>query len=141
MKLLITLFFIALSFPLFAAPAKPNIIVIITDDMGFSDIGSYGGEIETPHLDKLAAGGVKFSQFNNCAKCEPSLAFDQAAMVDAQLGSRSAQGQRYIQHPAEELFDLTADPLEENDLARDPKHSARIAEMRTRFTEIKTAAK
>ena len=57
-----------------AGPAKPNIIVIITDDMGVSDIGCYGGEINTPNLDKLAAGGVKFSQFYNCAKCEPSRA-------------------------------------------------------------------
>jgi arylsulfatase A-like enzyme len=56
-----------------AAP-KPNIIVIITDDMGFSDIAPYGGEIQTPNLDKLAAGGVKFSQFYNCGKCEPSRA-------------------------------------------------------------------
>ena len=57
-----------------AGASKPNIIVIITDDMGFSDIGPYGGEIKTPNLDKLAAGGVKFSQFYNCAKCEPSRA-------------------------------------------------------------------
>ena len=56
------------------AADKPNIIVIITDDMGFSDIGPYGGEIKTPNLDKLAAGGVKFSQFYNCGKCEPSRA-------------------------------------------------------------------
>ncbi len=62
--------------PLRAAPtsARPNIIVIITDDMGFSDIGPYGGEIATPNLDRLAAGGVKFSQFYNCGKCEPSRA-------------------------------------------------------------------
>ena len=57
-----------------AAAVRPNIIVIITDDMGFSDIGPYGGEIATPNLDKLAAGGVKFSQFYNCAKCEPTRA-------------------------------------------------------------------
>ncbi len=56
------------------APARPNIIVIITDDMGFSDIGCYGGEIETPQIDQLAAGGMKFSQFYNCGKCEPSRA-------------------------------------------------------------------
>ncbi len=57
-----------------AGPSKPNIIVIITDDMGFSDISPYGGEIATPNLEKLAAGGVKFSQFYNCGKCEPSRA-------------------------------------------------------------------
>lgn len=53
---------------------KPNIIVILTDDMGFSDIGPYGGEIATPNLDRLATGGVKFSQFYNCGKCEPTRA-------------------------------------------------------------------
>lgn len=56
------------------AAAKPNIIVIMTDDMGFSDIGCYGGEINTPNIDRLAAGGLKFSQFYNCGKCEPSRA-------------------------------------------------------------------
>ncbi len=60
--------------PLPAAAPKPNIVLIMTDDMGFSDIGCYGGEIETPNLDKLATGGVKFSQFYNCGKCEPSRA-------------------------------------------------------------------
>ena len=59
---------------------QPNIIVILTDDMGFSDIGCYGGEINTPNLDKLAAGGLKFSQFYNCGKCEPS----RAALVTGQ---------------------------------------------------------
>ena len=57
-----------------AADKRPNIILIITDDMGFSDIGCYGGEISTPNIDKLAAGGMKFSQFYNCGKCEPSRA-------------------------------------------------------------------
>ena len=43
--------------------ARPNIIVILVDDMGWSDIGSYGGEIPTPNLDALAARGVRFTQF------------------------------------------------------------------------------
>ena len=46
----------------------------MTDDMGFSDIGCYGGEIDTPNIDALAASGLKFSQFYNCAKCEPTRA-------------------------------------------------------------------
>ena len=58
----------------FAAPAKPNIIVILVDDMGFSDIGCYGSEIPTPNLDKLAAGGVRFTQFYNGARCCPTRA-------------------------------------------------------------------
>ena len=45
--------------------SRPNIILIMTDDMGFSDIGCYGGEIETPNLDMLAKNGVHFSQFYN----------------------------------------------------------------------------
>ncbi len=57
-----------------AEPSRPNIVVIITDDMGFSDLGCYGGEISTPQIDELAASGMKFSQFYNCGKCEPSRA-------------------------------------------------------------------
>ncbi len=52
-----------------AATPRPNVILIITDDMGFSDIGCYGGEIETPNIDALAKKGVKLSQFYNCGKC------------------------------------------------------------------------
>jgi len=57
-----------------AEPKSPNIIVIMSDDMGFSDIGCYGGEISTPNLDALAAGGVRFTQFYNCARCCPTRA-------------------------------------------------------------------
>ena len=53
---------------------RPNIIVILADDMGYSDPGCYGGEIATPHLDRLAAKGVRFSQFYNCARCCPTRA-------------------------------------------------------------------
>ena len=48
-----------------APPSKPNIIVILVDDMGFSDIGCYGSEIPTPNLDKLAGSGLRFTQFYN----------------------------------------------------------------------------
>ena len=53
---------------------KPNIVVILSDDMGFSDLGCYGGEIATPNLDALAANGVRFTQFYNCARCCPTRA-------------------------------------------------------------------
>src|SRR5215510_3832207 len=52
--------------------ARPNIVVILVDDMGWSDIGSYGGEIPTPNLDALAAKVVRFTQFYNTARCSPS---------------------------------------------------------------------
>ena len=56
------------------ATGRPNIIVILVDDMGYSDIGCYGSEIQTPNLDSLAAQGVRFSQFYNCARCCPTRA-------------------------------------------------------------------
>ncbi|MEZ6139030.1 MAG: arylsulfatase [Zavarzinella sp.] len=56
------------------ADDRPNIIVIMSDDMGFSDIGCYGGEIQTPNLDRMAANGVRFTQFYNTARCCPTRA-------------------------------------------------------------------
>ena len=55
----------------FAAPSRPNIVVILADDLGFSDIGCYGSEIPTPNLDKLASDGVRFTQFYNTPRCSP----------------------------------------------------------------------
>ncbi len=55
-------------------PPRPNIIVILSDDIGYSDIGSYGSEIGTPNLDRLAAGGIRFTHFYNTARCSPSRA-------------------------------------------------------------------
>ncbi len=58
-----------------ASPApRPNVVVILADDLGFSDLGCYGGEIETPHLDRLAAGGLQFTQFYNTSRCWPTRA-------------------------------------------------------------------
>ncbi len=55
-------------------PAPPNILIILADDMGYSDAGCYGGEIATPHLDALAKNGLRFTQFYNTARCWPSRA-------------------------------------------------------------------
>lgn len=54
--------------------ARPNIIVVMADDMGFSDLGCYGGEIKTPAIDQLASEGIRFLQFYNCNRCGPSRA-------------------------------------------------------------------
>jgi arylsulfatase A-like enzyme len=54
--------------------ARPNIIFILADDLGYSDLGCYGGEIATPHLDALAQSGLRFTQFYNTARCWPSRA-------------------------------------------------------------------
>lgn len=53
---------------------KPNLVIILADDMGFSDLGCYGGEIQTPNLDALAADGLRFTQFYNTGRCWPSRA-------------------------------------------------------------------
>ena len=77
MKLFVP-FIVLLAFlgsPIRAAEARrPNIIVILSDDVGFSDIGCYGGETATPNLDALAKGGVRFKQFYNTARCCPTRA-------------------------------------------------------------------
>src|SRR5256885_1061128 len=57
-----------------AAPTRPNILIILADDLGWSDLGCYGGEIRTPNLDALAAGGLRFTQFYTSARCCPSRA-------------------------------------------------------------------
>jgi arylsulfatase len=67
---------LALASPVRSAEPKPhpNILFIVADDMGFSDLGCYGGDILTPNLDKLAAEGIRFTQFYNTSRCWPSRA-------------------------------------------------------------------
>jgi arylsulfatase len=57
---------------LLSAAGKPNVMVVLTDDLGYSDIGGYGSEIQTPVLDRLAENGLRFTQFYNTAKCHSS---------------------------------------------------------------------
>ncbi len=56
----------------FSCWAKPNIVILVGDDVGFSDLGAYGSEISTPHLDQLAANGLRFSNFHTTASCSPT---------------------------------------------------------------------
>ncbi|MEI7910058.1 MAG: arylsulfatase [Verrucomicrobiota bacterium] len=85
----------------FAAP-KPNIVVILVDDMGWSDIGCYGGEISTPNLNRLASEGVRFTQFYNTARCCPTRASLLTGLYPHQAGvghmteeHRDAAGKTY----------------------------------------------
>src|SRR5262245_6565465 len=66
--------------------ARPNIVVVLVDDVGFSDIGPYGGEIPTPNLDRLAAGGVRFTQFYNTPRCSPTRAALLTGLYSHQAG-------------------------------------------------------
>jgi arylsulfatase len=79
-------------------PAPPNIILVMADDLGFADLGCYGSEIETPNLDALAAGGLRFTQFYNTAKCHSSrvslltgLYCDQAGSTKLSRGATIAE--------------------------------------------------
>ena len=57
-----------------AEPRRPNVLVILADDLGYSDLGSYGGEIPTPHLDRLAKSGARFEKCTTSARCCPTRA-------------------------------------------------------------------
>ena len=70
----------------------PNIVVIMADDLGFSDLGCYGGEIKTPNLDKLAENGLRFSHFNNTGRCWPSRAALLTGYYPQQIGRDNAPG-------------------------------------------------
>jgi arylsulfatase len=69
-----------------AAADKPNIILILADDMGFSDLGCYGSEIHTPHLDRLAEEGLRFTQFYNLPRCWPTRASLLTGLYSHQTG-------------------------------------------------------
>ncbi len=71
------------------AAERPNIVLIMADDLGFSDLGCYGSEIETPRLDSLAAGGLRFTQFYNTAKCHSSRVSLMTGLYCDQAGSTS----------------------------------------------------
>ncbi|HUT91578.1 MAG TPA: arylsulfatase [Thermoguttaceae bacterium] len=71
---------------------KPNVVLVMADDMGFSDLGCYGGEIDTPHLDRLAAGGLRFAQFYNTGRCWPTRASLLAGLYPHQAGRAMSFG-------------------------------------------------
>jgi arylsulfatase A-like enzyme len=73
---------------------RPNIVLIMADDMGYSDVGCYGGEINTPNIDSLANEGLRFSQFYNCAVCGTTRASLMTGLYHHQVGVRSWNGIR-----------------------------------------------
>lgn len=68
------------------ATERPNIVVILADDLGYSDLGCYGGEIPTPHIDALAKGGARFTQMYNSARCCPTRASLMTGLYPTQAG-------------------------------------------------------
>ena len=80
------------------AARRPNIVLILADDMGFSDIGCYGGEINTPNLDKLAQGGVRFTRFHNTARCCPTRASLLTGLYPHQAGIGAMSYRRFISY-------------------------------------------
>ncbi len=71
---------------------RPNILLILADDVGYSDLGCFGGEIETPNLDRLSRGGVRMTQFYNCARCCPSRAALLTGLYPHQTGIGNMTG-------------------------------------------------
>ena len=101
MKKYLTLCLALLTAAAHAAAPKPNIVLIMADDMGYSDLGCYGSEIPTPHLDALAAGGLRFTQFYNSARCSPT----RAALLTGLHPHQAGMGRL-----AEEAIGLTTQP-------------------------------
>jgi arylsulfatase A-like enzyme len=69
-----------------APPRRPNIIVILADDMGFSDVGCYGGEVHTPNIDYLASQGIRYTNFYNTSRCCPTRASLLTGLYNQQAG-------------------------------------------------------
>jgi len=95
-------------------PRRPNIVVIMSDDMGYSDAGCFGGEIDTPNIDRLAAGGLRFTQFYNTSRCCPTRASLMTGVYPHQAG---------VGHMTWKQLDL---PGYRSDLS---KHTPTIAEL------------
>jgi len=81
------------------AAERPNILVILADDLGYSDIGCFGGEIRTPNLDALAAGGLRFTQFYNATRCCPSRASLLTGLYPHQAGVGDMTGDEGPRRP------------------------------------------
>lgn len=107
-----------------ADDSRPNIILVMADDLGWSDIGCYGGEIHTPHIDSLAREGLRFTRFYNNAICW-SVPEHHAIRMGRWKAVRARAGGSW------QLFDLEADGSETTDLAG--SHASRVEQLAARF--------
>src|SRR5262245_9319139 len=96
--LLTLICFLSSAVPAPAQPSKtrPNIVLILADDLGFSDLGCYGGEIKTPNLDRLAKNGLRFVQFYNTPRCCPSRAALLTGLYPHQAGVGNMTGDQKL---------------------------------------------
>ena len=101
--------FSALAKPADAAPPRPNIVVILSDDVGFTDIGCFGGEIPTPNLDMLARGGVRLTRFYNTARCCPTRASLLTGLYPHQAGMGHMTGNDHGGNQPGYMGDLSKD--------------------------------
>lgn len=88
------LIFLVASISSARADEKPNILLILADDLGFSDLGCYGSEIQTPNLDSLADGGLRFTSFYNTARCWPTRAALMSGYYPQQVGRDVIKGRK-----------------------------------------------
>jgi arylsulfatase len=84
----------------------PNILLVLVDDMGYSDIGCYGGEIETPTLDRLAANGVRYARFYNCAQCSPT----RASLMTGLYPHQAGMGEMNARGPGDPFYHYLGSP-------------------------------
>ncbi|MDR1959370.1 MAG: sulfatase-like hydrolase/transferase [Planctomycetaceae bacterium] len=92
MRTIFVFYCLSALFSVAAAAERPNMILILADDLGYSDLGCYGGEIKTPNLDALAAGGIRFTQFYNTTRCCPSRASINTGLYPHQAGIGHMEG-------------------------------------------------
>ncbi|MES2438006.1 MAG: arylsulfatase [Verrucomicrobiota bacterium] len=105
--------------PLFAQQEKPNIVVLLVDDMGWSDLGCYGSELKTPNIDQLAKDGLRFTQFYNGARCCPTRASLLTGLYAHQAG---------VGHMTEERRDASGKAL--------PGYSGRLNDTSVTIAEV-----
>ncbi|MEO5997127.1 MAG: arylsulfatase [Chitinophagaceae bacterium] len=86
LSFIFTFFIFSITSSALAQKAKPNIIIILADDMGYSDIGCFGSEIQTPNLDAMAKGGLRMTQFYNASRCCPTRASLLTGLYQHQAG-------------------------------------------------------
>jgi arylsulfatase A-like enzyme len=75
---------------------RPNFLLIVADDLGFSDVGAFGGEIKTPNLDSLAQSGIRFTDFHAAAACSPTRSMLLSGTDNRKLPTNNPSVHRYL---------------------------------------------